>query len=310
MTWHYVYRLTCTHPAVTSRLTARYYYGCRSSRRTPQDGPYWSSSKPVQKAIQRYGLASFTKKIVAIYATRAEAMAKEIALHARFDVKTHLLFFNRANQTTLKFSRAGVRCSPETVEKIRLHVRGRVYAPEVGAKRGAERRGKTLSPEVRRNMSLAQLGKVLSEETKAKMAASHIGKVHSPETKAKIAAGTRGKGRSKVVTPETRQKLSAAGLGRLHTPETRAKMAASQRGKTHTPETRAKIAEAQRKRWAAKQATQGAVTSSVTMGIAYAMSSKKFLGLWINHSPAAEPSKAQRASCATLTYPLSYKYIL
>lgn len=255
MTWHYVYRLTCTHPAVTSRLTARYYYGCRSSRRTPQDGPYWSSSKPVQKAIQRYGLASFTKKIVAIYATRAEAMAKEIALHARFDVKTHPLFFNRANQTTLKFSRAGVRCSPETVEKIRLHVRGRVYAPEVGAKRGAERRGKTLSPEVRRNMSLAQLGKVLSEETKAKMAASHIGKVHSPETKAKIA-------------------------------------------------------EAQRKRWAAKQATQGAVTSSVTMGIAYAMSSKKFLGLWINHSPAAEPLKAQRASCATLTYPLSYKYIL
>lgn len=238
MTWHYVYRLTCTHPAVTSRLTARYYYGCRSSRRTPQDDPYWSSSKPVQKAIQRYGLASFTKKIVAIYATRAEAMAKEIALHARFDVKTHPLFFNRANQTTLKFSRAGVRCSPETVEKIRLHVRGRVYAPEVGAKRGAERRGKTLSPEVRRNMSLAQLGKV------------------------------------------------------------------------HSPETKAKIAEAQRKRWAAKQATQGAVTSSVTMGIAYAMSSKKFLGLWINHSPAAEPSKAQRASCATLTYPLSYKYIL
>ena len=118
MTWHYVYRLTCTHPAVTSRLTARYYYGCRSSRRTPQDDPYWSSSKPVQKAIQRYGLASFTKKIVAIYATRAEAMAKEIALHARFDVKTHPLFFNRANQTSTKFMTLPGPLPAETQEKI------------------------------------------------------------------------------------------------------------------------------------------------------------------------------------------------
>lgn len=96
----YVYRITCSHPNSTSK----YYYGSRSCRCTPTaDTTYWSSSKVVKHARKLYGASSFTKKILATFETRSEALAYEARLHTRFNVKDHPLFFNQANQTTSSF---------------------------------------------------------------------------------------------------------------------------------------------------------------------------------------------------------------
>jgi hypothetical protein len=47
----------------------------------------------VRAAIRRWGVKWFRKKILGTYATRVEALAKEVSLHAWFDVKNHPLFF-------------------------------------------------------------------------------------------------------------------------------------------------------------------------------------------------------------------------
>jgi predicted RNA-binding protein len=114
--FYYVYRLTCQH----SDSPEKYYYGVRKSRLHPSlDTRYWSSSRYIAAARKYFEDEWFTKKIVSHYVTALEVYAKEIRLHQSFDVKTDPWLFNRAKQTTSKFSRAGIRCSLEIIEKIR-----------------------------------------------------------------------------------------------------------------------------------------------------------------------------------------------
>mgnify|MGYP002629010343 CR=1 FL=1 len=147
----YVYRLTCTHP----ESPAKYYYGYHSCIGDPRQDPYWSSSRTVQAAMIRFGPEAFTKKIIAVYPTRAEALALEVKLHHYFNVKDHPLFFNRANQTSTKFTTTGSP-SMATRAKIGASQRGKVVSDETRAKIAEAKRGKP--------------GKPASPETKAKMA--------------------------------------------------------------------------------------------------------------------------------------------
>ena len=101
---YYVYRLTCRH----ADSPATYYYGSRGTAATdPRTDAYWSSSRLVRTTIARTGVAAWQKKIIATYATRAEALRHESRLHARFDVATHPLFFNQQNQRTQQHRRPG-----------------------------------------------------------------------------------------------------------------------------------------------------------------------------------------------------------
>ncbi len=97
---YYVYRLTCTHAGAVEK----YYYGCRSCHGNPVTDDYWSSSRYVAAARARFGPASWTKKVIAIYTSREVALAHEARLHQRLNVKDHPLFFNRANQTSSGFA--------------------------------------------------------------------------------------------------------------------------------------------------------------------------------------------------------------
>ena len=106
---YYVYRLTCHHPETVKR----YYIGFRSCRGNPVTDPYWSSSKPVKEGIARFGPEAFTKKIIAVYPTKKQALALEVKLHARLDVKNHPLFFNQSKQTSTKFTTSGSPSEPE-----------------------------------------------------------------------------------------------------------------------------------------------------------------------------------------------------
>jgi hypothetical protein len=60
-----------------------------------------------------------------MYQAREQALLKEIQLHTYFDGKNHPLFFNRANQTTLKFSTLGVFQNDETKIKNCLALLGK-----------------------------------------------------------------------------------------------------------------------------------------------------------------------------------------
>ncbi len=249
----YVYRLTCTHP----ESPAKYYYGYHSCIGDPRQDPYWSSSRTVQAAMIRFGPEAFTKKVIATYPTRAEALALEVKLHHYFNVKDHPLFFNRANQTSTKFTTTGSP-SMATRAKMSAALQGHQVSPETRHKLSETGKGRRLSPEQRAAVAEANRRRVVTSETKAKMAASQ--KNRSPQLRAQVAeklTGTRRGEETKAKladiarnrSPELRAKMAEARRGKPgmpHSEAAKAKIGASQRGKVVSDETRAKIAEAKR----------------------------------------------------------------
>lgn len=175
--YFYVYRLTCHHPDATMR----YYYGFRKSQQLPhEDVTYWSSSRVVAAARTLYGHEWFTKKIVSVYSNRNQALAKEIRLHHLFDVKNHPLFFNRANQTSVKFTTPSGPLSENHKQKLRQT-----------AFRGPH-----------------------SSASRQKMKQSHQGKKRKPLSKAHKQAIRQGMlKKNKAVSQETRQKMAQAKQG-------------------------------------------------------------------------------------------------
>ena len=174
--YYYVYRLTCT-----ASFPERYYYGYRSSKVPPEQDVYWSSSKYVRAAMKQWGQESFRKKILAVYSTSDEAIAHEIALHAKFDVKNHPAFFNRANQTSKGFSVSRGPLAAAHKESIRKALQGKKVSKETRMKMSQSRKGKPWSEaqkEVFKN-------RVMSEKTKQKISAKLTGRRVPPEQLAK-----------------------------------------------------------------------------------------------------------------------------
>jgi len=184
MKFYYVYRLTCTVEHSTSE---KYYYGSRTSHLPPQKDVYWSSSRYVQQAIAMFGHCSFRKKILRVFKTREQALEYEIFLHQWFDVKTHPLFFNRANQTSTRFL-----CSAHTSEtKAKLAKARQGKTPMLG-KSHSEQTREAMSARMRANTLF--LGKTHTAEVREKLSQRlqgntlHHGKKHSAETRAQISA--------------------------------------------------------------------------------------------------------------------------
>ena len=172
--YFYVYRIICTHPDSSER----YYYGSRQCQCLPQeDTTYWSSSRGVHEARQRFGEHWFRKKIVSIYSSRYEALAKEIRLHHYFDVKNHPQFFNLANQTSTRFLSRPL--SLESRRKIakalqgNTHTLGRAHSQTTRDKISQSMKGK--QPSLGRHVSQARRGH-----------APFAGKRHTLETREKI----------------------------------------------------------------------------------------------------------------------------
>jgi len=106
--YHYVYRIT----HIVKKL---HYYGTRTTSNTKETLPendlgskYFSSSKNkdfIQEQILNPD--KFKYKIVKIFDSRIKALALEIKLHNKFNVKIHNSFYNRANQTSTGFDTTG-----------------------------------------------------------------------------------------------------------------------------------------------------------------------------------------------------------
>jgi hypothetical protein len=97
---HYTYRLTAVNP-VDERVE---YIGVRSCECLPEeDTRYLGSSRHLPRDLE------YRKEILAVWPTRAEAVAHEVALHDLHDVARSPRFFNKAKQKTTGFD-AGVTC--------------------------------------------------------------------------------------------------------------------------------------------------------------------------------------------------------
>jgi len=181
MKFYYVYRLTCT---VEHSTPEKYYYGSRVCCCEPHlDIRYWSSSKRVKAIRNQYGPLAFYKKIVGIYPTRMHALEKEIALHARFNVKDHPLFLNRANQTSVNFSFMRTQaCSEEHKQKIREKLLHQVIPEE---------RKSRISETLSLYWSTAKTSRKLSDHTRQKIAEKLRDKPLSESHKTAIGKGIR-----------------------------------------------------------------------------------------------------------------------
>lgn len=103
---HYTYLLSST-------TQEKYYIGVRSCTCSPNSDPYKGSSKLMTKADKD----SCTKIILKEFNTRAEAIAHEVELHLKYNVKDNPLFWNKANQTSTKFDWSGQKHSKSSMIK-------------------------------------------------------------------------------------------------------------------------------------------------------------------------------------------------
>ena len=229
---HYVYR-------ITNKVTKLHYYGKRSCACDPKLDlgiKYFSSSKDKAFILdQKINTNNYKYKIIKKFNTAKEAIAYEIKLHDKFNVGVNPKFYNRAKQTTLKFSTTG----KATVKDLQGNImQVDVNDPRIGTKEliGVNN-GFRLSEKTRMLMSKAHTGKVLTEEHKQNMSKARKGKKINT---AKSSLDALNAYRHLAHTEEARAKRSAKLKGRKFTEEHKQKISLAQKGIpkpcTKTPE--------------------------------------------------------------------------
>lgn len=105
--YHYVYR-------ITNLVEGKHYYGSRTSSKSPEldiaTKYFGSPSSEKNRWIiddQKVNPSHYEYKILKCFGTRKEAIAFEVFLHKKFNVKRHRLFYNEANQTSSGFDSVG-----------------------------------------------------------------------------------------------------------------------------------------------------------------------------------------------------------
>ena len=167
---------------------------------------------------------------------------------------------------------AGIKRSPEHIEKIRRANLGRKASEETKRRLSESHRGQKISDENLQKLIKANTGKRRSEETRRKISESHSGEKHwnygghlSDECKRKLSARFSGENNNmygKPITDEHRQRLidSHKGkpsnrLGKRASEETLEKMRNANLGKKMSDEAKQKMSEAHKRWWAEKKAT-------------------------------------------------------
>lgn len=178
-TYHYTYRITNT------RLN-KHYYGKRSSKILPKEDlgiKYFSSSKDKDFIKdQKSNPEDYKYKVIYIFDTPEKAINLEIKLHNKFDVGVNIDFYNKAKQTSSKFTTNGLsgennpmygrRHTKSAKDIISQARKSRIYT---------EAQRKALSKRFSGEGNI-NYGKTHSEETKKKISASLVGKNH-PQSK-------------------------------------------------------------------------------------------------------------------------------
>lgn len=151
-------------------------------------------SVKLQNAWRKYGPDCFRFEVLEFVANRANLVDREqhwIDVHQAASASGYNISPIAGSSLGVKHtekairnmgeSKIGIRCKPETREKISLANTGKKRKPEVVEKMAAARTGSKRSDETKMKMRMAHLGKPKSPETIANMS----GKKKSPESIAK-----------------------------------------------------------------------------------------------------------------------------
>lgn len=233
--YHYVYR-------ITNVAENKHYYGKRSSKVVPKldIGIKYFSSSSNKEFIedQKQNPQNYKYKIVKILCSSEEAVTLEIKLHSRFNVGGNPNFYNRAKQTSTKFSMEGVTPSQATREKL----------------------------------SAANIGKILSQETKEKISVAHKGKTLSKEHRQKLSEVHKGKkysNKRKKRSEETKNKISNANKGRVFSEEHKQKMSEAGKGRIFSEEHKNKLSENAKKRWGSEEYKRSMLNNIIKLANIY-----------------------------------------
>jgi hypothetical protein len=121
---YYTYRLTYQEPGCDIK---QYYMGYRGCSTHPLLDEYYSSSDLVKELKRQHGSKCLNKKILGIYLTKQEALAREVLYHETLKVDTNKAFLNKAKQTTTAFfyDNTGSIQTDESNEKRSKALKGR-----------------------------------------------------------------------------------------------------------------------------------------------------------------------------------------
>jgi hypothetical protein len=194
--------------------TGQQYIGSRVANKlsSSQDIKYMSSSRIIKKMI--LDGFTFTKKILAEWNSKEEAIEHEIFLHICFDVGKNINFLNKSRQTSTGFTGCGLKgrpngrrgiSNPNISQKLKGKSNPSVSAALSGRKRpdisaklkgkpnlktGQALRGRKLSITTKKAMSDAKKGKSpnnkgkrLSDQTRKKMSESRTGQISPTKNK-------------------------------------------------------------------------------------------------------------------------------
>lgn len=177
---------------IENRGTNVSYVGVRSCDIEPVDDigvKYFTSSQDKEfKQDFTNNPEKYNIDIINNFIERQEAINLEVQIHNWNDVGSNDKFYNKAKQTSSGFDRAGVKDTPEELERKR----GQVFSKEARKKMSIANRGKD-NP---------NYGKKHSAESRKKMSENHwdssgknnpmFGKHRSKETKQKISEAFKG----------------------------------------------------------------------------------------------------------------------
>jgi len=175
---YYVYRITDIN-------TNESYYGSRASKNKDLITDFWgygTSSKRKHSILNNS--INYKLKIIKEFDNYDDMIIYESFLHWYFNVKSHSVFFNEANQTPFGFAnnRAGCVLSEVHKNKISKSITGKLNGMF----------GKTHTLETKKRWSDIRTGVRISEATKEKISQANKGHFVSEATKEKISQANKG----------------------------------------------------------------------------------------------------------------------
>jgi group I intron endonuclease len=184
---------------------------------------FWQNKTPIQKAMNKYGIQSFTVSVIDSAYSKEILDEKERYWIKQLNCKSPNGYNltdggeglgNPTDEIRKKISKisTGRKLSVEAREKISNSLKGRSVSKKTRERIGNLNRGKNLSDETKRKMSLSSKGKKKSEQFKENLRMVRTGWKLSEETKKKIrekAKGRKVKKHSRMSpTEETKNKCS------------------------------------------------------------------------------------------------------
>lgn len=153
--YYYTYRITNTEEN-------KHYYGMRGTNAQPINDlgvTYFSSSSDKEFIeLQLSNPAIFKYKVIRAYTDKEKAIALEVKLHSKLDVGLNKAFYNKAKQTSTKFSIEG---NTEVIEKMKATRNAELWKCTTGAEK-TKRRHTTMIGNDQYKINGLKISKVLN----------------------------------------------------------------------------------------------------------------------------------------------------